>query len=268
MAEIWGAAIVAGAGLVGSYMSSQNSSNAAQKAAQAQQNAADQSNATELQMYNQSRSDLAPWRNVGGEALNQLGALNGLGGANLSGLQPGQPGYNPNQTQGSGAPDYSAFMNSPDYQYALSQGTQDLDRSAAARGRLYSGGYGEDLTKFAQGLATQNLNNYENRLMGMSQQGAQAGEFGGEMAMQYANANGMNLMNGANAAANGYMNEAAANNGFINQLGQAVGYGVNAFDSPGVQAAGAQPLSPTYNYGGTAGDWSPGNVNPSWWGGA
>lgn len=231
MAEIWGAAIAAGAGLVGAYMSANNSSDASQNAANAQINAANQSNATLQHIYDQSRTDLMPWMQVGGSALNQLGQLNGLGTYTSSG-QPGQPGYvapGANGTQGSatGQPrDYSSFFNSPDYQFALQQGQKSLDASAAARGRLYAGGYGQDLTNYAQGMATQNLNNYENRLMSISGQGQQAGEFGGQLGMQYAGMNGQNLMNAGNASANNYMNQANISNGEINQLGQLVGYGV------------------------------------------
>ena len=231
MAEIWGAAIAAGAGLVGSYLSSQNSADASQNAANAQINAANQSNATLQNIYDQTNQNLKPWMTVGGNALNQLATLNGIGDYTASG-QPGQPGYAAPGTSGAQgsatgqAPDYSAFFNSPDYQFALQQGMKSLDASAAARGRLYAGGYGQDLTNYAQGMATQNLNNYENRLMSISGQGQQAGEFGGQLGMQFAGMNGQNLMNAGNAAANNYMNQATAQNGFINNLGQMVGYGL------------------------------------------
>lgn len=215
-------------GVVGDVLSSNNASDASQNAANAQINAANQSNATLKQIYDQSRTDLMPWMTVGGNALNQLATLNGIGGYTNTG-QPGQPGYNPAanaSTGGAKTPDYSAFFNSPDYQFALQQGQKQLDASAAARGRLYSGGYGQDLTNYGQGMATQQLNNYENRLMSISGQGQQAGEFGGQLGMQFAGMNGQNLMNAGNAAANNYMNQAAISNGEINQLGQLAGYGL------------------------------------------
>lgn len=228
----WAAVAGAGVGLVGSFLSSQNSADASQNAANAQINAANQSNATLQHIYDQTNQNLKPWMTVGGNALNQLATLNGIGGYTASG-QPGQPGSVPQGSAGGAAsgatgqtPDYSAFFNSPDYQFALQQGMKSLDASAAARGRLYAGGYGQDLTNYAQGMATQNLNNYENRLMSISGQGQQAGEFGGQLGMQFAGMNGQNLMNAGNAAANNYMNQAAAQNGFINNLGQMVGYGL------------------------------------------
>jgi len=239
----WVAVAGAAVGVVGSVISANNSSDAAQNAANAQINAANQSNATLKDIYNQSRTDLMPWMTVGGNALNQLGALNGIGGYTQAVGQPGQPGYVAGHATPAGQPDYSAFMNSPDYQFALQQGQKSLDASAAARGRLYSGGYGQDLTNYGQGMATQNLNNYENRLMSISGQGQQAGEFGGQLGMQYAGMNGQNLMNAGNAAANNYMNQAAISNGEINQLGQLVGYGV--------QQWGAQPytMNPSIDVG-------------------
>jgi len=60
--------------------------------------------------------------------------------------------------------DYSAFENSPDYQFALQQGNQALGQNQASRGNLFSGGAGQEIAKYNQGLATQNLGNYRNSL--------------------------------------------------------------------------------------------------------
>lgn len=56
----------------------------ANKAAKAQENAARSANATQLEMFNVSRDDQAPWRDVGGNALNELAyrlGIEGSGGA-------------------------------------------------------------------------------------------------------------------------------------------------------------------------------------------
>lgn len=67
----------------------------------------------------------------------------------------------------------------PGYQFAMDQGIQARDRSAAARGALDSGGYAKELTAFGQGLADQNFNAYLDRLQtaksGGQQSAAQAG---------------------------------------------------------------------------------------------
>lgn len=68
------AAAVVGSSVVGGVMSS----NAAGKAANAQQAGADAANATQLQMYNQTRQDNAPFRNTGVAANNQLATFLGI----------------------------------------------------------------------------------------------------------------------------------------------------------------------------------------------
>jgi hypothetical protein len=115
---------------------------AANKSASAQTKAGKKSIAEQQRQFDLSRSDQMPWMQAGSSALGQMQALN--------------------------SGDFSKFYQSPDYQFALDQGMKGLDRSAAARGRLYSGGYGQDLTNYAQGLATQNYGNYYGRLADMA----------------------------------------------------------------------------------------------------
>ena len=62
---------IAGASLLGAGASVYGSS----KAADAQKEAANQANATQLQMYNQQRADLAPYTEAGGEGLLGLQAV-------------------------------------------------------------------------------------------------------------------------------------------------------------------------------------------------
>lgn len=50
----------------------------ANRAAKAQEGAADSANQTELEMYYQSRDDQQPWRNAGQDSLNQLSMMLGL----------------------------------------------------------------------------------------------------------------------------------------------------------------------------------------------
>lgn len=95
--------------------------------------------------YDQSRQDQLPWLQAGTGALAQMQALN--------------------------SGDFSSFKQSPDYQFSYDQGMQALDRSAAARGGLYSGGHSADAMKFGSGLAAQNYNTFYNRLQSMAGQG-------------------------------------------------------------------------------------------------
>lgn len=65
---------------------------------------------------------------------------------------------------GAAGPDYSAFYKSPGYQFRFDEGLRALDRSAAAKGRLLGGGYGRELMRYGQGIASSEFGNYANRL--------------------------------------------------------------------------------------------------------
>ncbi|HLY64859.1 MAG TPA: hypothetical protein VKU60_04930, partial [Chloroflexota bacterium] len=67
-----------------------------------------------------------------------------------------------------------AFQRSPDYQFALQQGIQAENASAAAKGGAISGGAAKELETFGSGLASQNLNSYLQRLQALSAQGESA----------------------------------------------------------------------------------------------
>jgi hypothetical protein len=62
---------------------------------------------------------------------------------------------------GSFTPDQ--YLESPDYQFNLAQGTQALDRTQAARGNLYSGQAIKEASRFQQGLASQGYQDAYNR---------------------------------------------------------------------------------------------------------
>jgi hypothetical protein len=72
----WVAVAVVGGAVIGGVATSK----AGSKAASAQRHAADQANDTELQMYNQNREDQAPYREIGYQALGELGRGMGFGG--------------------------------------------------------------------------------------------------------------------------------------------------------------------------------------------
>jgi hypothetical protein len=134
-----------------------------------------------------------PWLNTGKENLGYLNQLN--------------------------SGDYSRFINSPDYKYGLDEMTKNMDRSAAARGRLYSGGYGEDFGKAMQGYATTNYNNYYNRLSSLAGVGQTAAQNLGGLGANYANNAGQNMIAAGNARASGYANQANVWGQTANQLG-------------------------------------------------
>jgi hypothetical protein len=200
MAEIWGAAIGAAAVIGSGVMQS----NAANKAANAQKNAAQAAIQQSEQNYQRTAANLNPYIDAGSSALAQMQKLN--------------------------SGDYSSFKESPDYQFSLNQGLQGLDRSAAARGSLYSGGHSADVLNYAQGLASQNYNGYYNKLAGLAQTGYGASSNLGSVGTGNAAAIGGYLTNAGNAQANGYIDSA---NAWGNTAGQLAGLAGQYFGSQG-----------------------------------
>lgn len=131
--------------------------------------------------YDQNRADLAPWRDNGGAANNTLAYLEGVG-------PNGAPPDGTNSSQyGSLLKDFQPgdLQNDPGYQFERAQGSQALERSAAAHGTLFSGGTLKALTQYNNDYAgtkyneafnrfnTNKLNRY-NMLAGLSAGGQQA----------------------------------------------------------------------------------------------
>lgn len=205
MAEIWGAAIVAGAAIY-----------SANKGAKAQKGAANSSIAEQQREYDLSRQDQLPFLQAGQNAVNlQQQYLNG---------------------------DTSGFDNSPDYKFALQQGTSQLDRGATARGNLWGGGADADRIALGQGLATQYANNYWNKLAGMAGQGQSSATTLGGLGANMANNIGNAYTNAGQARASSYAAGANAIGNFGGQL-------ANYFGS---QNSGNY-YNPTYGNGGTGG---------------
>src|SRR6185437_1167093 len=143
------AAIVGGIGAIGSIGSAVIGSNAAKSAAQAQEQAAESAQNLQMQMFDKAQAAEAPYNTVGTGAVNTLAGLYGINGTGA----------------GTGAPtsqSLAAFTASPDYAFALQQGTQAMQRAAAAGGTLISGGQLKAGQEFGQGLATQQFGNYFN----------------------------------------------------------------------------------------------------------
>lgn len=63
------------------------------------------------------------------------------------------------------APTAADVANTPGYQFQLQQGIDALDKSAAAKGNLFSGGHGTDLENYAQGLANTTYNDRYNQAL-------------------------------------------------------------------------------------------------------
>lgn len=187
---------------------------AANKAAGAQEKGANASIAEQQREYDQTRQDQMPWLQAGQNAL-------GLENNYLNG-------------------DTSGFENSPDYKFAVQQGTAQLDAGAAAHGNLFGGGTDADRISLGQGLATQYANNYWNKLAGMAGQGQTSAQSLGNLGQQTANNIGNAYTQAGQARASSYVAQGNAFSNLMNQganiygqyQGSGGGYG------PGVIGAG------------------------------
>lgn len=130
------------------------------------------------QMYSQSRADQTPYMSAGQTSL-----------ADLMKLQS-----DPNSIQAS-----------PAYQFQLAQGQQALQRSAAAKGGLMSGGFAKSLAGYSQGLASNEYQNQWNRLYQVAGMGQNSAQNLGGLGANFANS--MSQLYGAkgNAQAAGTM---------------------------------------------------------------
>lgn len=70
--------------------------------------------------------------------------------------------------------DYSGFENMPGYQFAINQGTQAIQRQAAAMGNAYTPNTATAVGQYVTGTAMQDYNTYINQLMGAAGLGSTA----------------------------------------------------------------------------------------------
>jgi len=105
----------------------------------------------------------------------------------------------------------------PSYQFRLGEGMKALDRQAAARGGLISGGALKAAQRYGQDYASQEFGNAYNRLAAMAGIGQTATGAMGNAAGNFGVNAGQNYMGAANARASGYVGGANALTGGLNQ---------------------------------------------------
>jgi hypothetical protein len=98
----------------------------------------------------------------------------------------------------------------PSYQFRLGEGMKALERQAAARGGLISGGALKAAQRYGQDYASQEFGNAYNRLAAMAGIGQTATGAMSNAAGNYATNQGQNYMGAANARASGYLGGANA----------------------------------------------------------
>lgn len=189
----------------GSAYSAYSGAKGAKDAARTQARGYDAATAEQRRQFDAMMEMTAPRRQIEGQALEQLAALTGVRGDGTS-----------------APPDYSSFYNSPDFQFALQQGQQATERSAAAGGNLRSGNTLTALNDYAQGRATQNFNQYTQRLAGLAGMGAT--DQAANAMLNQGNAVAGNMIGGANARASGVAGAANQWQQFGNNVAQLGGY--------------------------------------------
>jgi hypothetical protein len=190
----------------------------ANKAAKTQKSAAKKGQQTQLQMYETARGDLNPFRKTGKQALFSLADMYGI-------QRPGSEGG-----QAFSESSLEAFRNSPDYQVASREAITALDRSAAARGNLLSGGHTRRVMEVGADIGSRYFGSYLDRLAnlaGMGQSSAAGtasgalqtgqGVAGSQLAAGEASAAGTI---GATNAVNQSLGNAAQNYAFLQYMNQ------------------------------------------------
>ena len=186
---------------------------AAKDAAAIANAAAERDLALRTRIYEEGLKRQQPYADVGLEFTNKLAAL---------------------QRGGSGA---SASMLSmdPGYSFRLSEGQKALDRQAAARGGLISGGALRAAQRYGQEMGSQEFGNAYNRMAGLAALGPSAAGVQNNLGQTYATGAG-NIMSGqGETSANALLAAQRARSSSYGQVGSALGRYLNP--------------STNYNYG-------------------
>ena len=136
----WVAVAIGGGALLGAgatVYAAGKQSKAAEKAAQIQAGSAEKALDTELEMFYQSREDMAPWRDEGEQALQEYRQMVKAG--------PGE------------------FTASPGYEFTKQEGINAMTNVASGRGRVNAGSLVKGVGEYATGLASREYDNFLNR---------------------------------------------------------------------------------------------------------
>lgn len=189
----------------------------------------------------------APYRDIGYNALNEIGTAFGYpSGASGSGyrITPGGGVEAIAQPGGAGSADYSNFFSSPDYRFALNEGVNTVQNSAAAQGGLYSGNAFRGLNDYAQGKASEQIGNWLNRRAALAGIGQTATNEAGNAALTTGANVGNALIGAGNARASGIVDQSNQITNLINQLAEYYGKkALGGSSSAGSGVAGVNSLS-------------------------
>lgn len=152
-------------------------SNSQDKALDAQRDATNQANNTQKYIFDTQRSDYAPWRDAGKNALGSLTDNKFM----------------------------DNFQGDPGYQFRLNEGMKAINSGASARGMGNSGATMKSLLNYGQNFASNEYNNAYNRNFGrlssLAGLGAQANQGMAAAGQNYGNQVSNNMTNFGNASA-------------------------------------------------------------------
>jgi hypothetical protein len=215
--------IPAAAALIGSSMSSRAAKSAAQTSAQS----ADRATELQQRMYEESVARQQPFLETGTEMFNRLAALQ------------------------RGGPEAQNFLQmDPGYQFRLSEGMKALDRQAAARGGLISGGAVRAAQRYGQDLGSQEFGAAYNRLASMANVGPQAAGVMSNLGQNYATNVGNIYQQQGNTAANAALARGSAYSGGLNQLGYLAGRYYGQPQTPNYAPVESRDIYPSGGGGG------------------
>jgi len=182
--------------------------------------AAERAAQLQKEMYEREREDLKPGIDLFTKTVPYTGSLLGI---------PGYDKIDPTAT----------LRGTPGYQFIMDQGVAARDKSAAAKGNLYSGAHEKGLTTFGSGIADQTWGNYLGNVMGLNTLGFNSGAQVGNAGQQYASSAGNAYMQAAQAQAQQQMAQYQADQASQNNLMNMIGGGVGILGSALGQAVGA-----------------------------
>ena len=258
--------IAAAAAVVGSAaIGASAQSKAAKKSANAIAAGADQATALQRETYYDQRGLLTPSIAAGAQAkarmmhmqgipkadiirylqstasaiasptVGQTGPNGGMGANNRNGFlnaegqyeQPGGPVIDAQPGEDySWIDDWSYESSSPSYAFRRDEGQRTLERSAAARGGLFSGGTGRELERYGSDFASTEFENDYRRFGQLAGDGTEATGTTVNVAGQFGDAAANNTLTAGRARASGYQQAGAAQADFWNNtIPGAIGYG-------------------------------------------
>jgi hypothetical protein len=180
----------------------------ADRAADASEDAARETNETNRYIYDTTRADNEPFRQAGVGAIGAQQNLLGIGAA-------------------PGAQDaaFQRWRDSTGYQFGLGESLRGIEQGAAARGGLYSGAAMKALQDRASQVANQGFNTYFGQMGALAGQGASANVNNQQAGQAYGAAFGNATTAAGNARASAYQQYGNIGSGLFNNFAYGLGRG-------------------------------------------